>query len=157
MKGKSEVSNQVDDLSKEINDCKFMFLQQIEEQGDNSLRLVVVEGIVRGETVSHEVGGVQLSGHPVEPSPHSRIYEITWNKYVAYAKDSEDDQPTSSARFCEFSKSSFLRYVSESTFANDEYPGPLKHFAIGCENHIVDVVSVGDPTIRSLSPAPRSN
>ena len=35
---------------------------------------------------------------------------------------------------------SFLDYVARATFASNEYPGPLRHWCVGSENHVVDVV-----------------
>ncbi|WP_221227158.1 hypothetical protein, partial [Novosphingobium sediminicola] len=45
------------------------------------------------------------------------------------------------------SNSAFFRYVSATTFADDEYPGPLEHWSLTTLNHCVDVVSVGPPRV----------
>ena len=51
-----------------------------------------------------------------------------------------------------YSKSTFLDYVSRATFASEQYPGPLSHVGLICQNHIVDVVSTKSPAIRRLRP-----
>ncbi len=49
-----------------------------------------------------------------------------------------------------YTKSHFLEYLSHSTFACAEYPGPLRHWCIGTENQIIDVVSVEAPEIKQV-------
>ncbi len=44
----------------EINDCRFLFLADIQELGRNSLKLVVTEGLPVGEPGLIEVGGVTI-------------------------------------------------------------------------------------------------
>jgi len=41
----------------------------------------------------------------------------------------------------------YLDFVSTSTIATEDYPGPYKHYGILCLNHVFDVVSTSDPII----------
>jgi hypothetical protein len=159
MKGEGKEKNEMEGLSIEIDAFQYVFLESIEEVETNNLRLVVVEGIVCPETVSRDVGGAHFEGHPVKPAVQGGRFEITWEHYVAYsvrnelyAKDGDNEKLLSGKRIAEFSKSDFLDYISHATFATEEYPGPLRHVEVACENHIVDVVAVAAPKIRSLSP-----
>ncbi len=148
----------------EIDAFSYLFLESIEEIQTNGLRLVVVEGIAGPETVFNEPGGIQHVGRPIEPAAHGGKFEITWEKYVAYSvrnesysRNGDNDELLSGKRVREFSRSDFLDYVSRATFASKEYPGPLRHVEVACENHIIDVVAVEEPRIRSLSTTVRPN
>jgi len=107
------------------------------------------------------VGGVRMTDlHPVKSTDASRVFEIIWDRYVAYSVRNEsfvtpDDFEESAwgRRVRLYSRSHFLEYVSRATFACDEHPGPLQHVGVHCENHIVDVVSAHAPRIRRLWPA----
>jgi hypothetical protein len=47
----------------------------------------------------------------------------------------------------------FIDYVLLASFACADYPGPTQHYAVVCENHVVNVISAFQPTIqRHLQP-----
>lgn len=51
----------------------------------------------------------------------------------------------------EFERSRLLDDLAHYTFANNDYPGPLKHYGIYCEGHVLDVVTDSVPVVRKLS------
>ena len=59
----------------------------------------------------------------------------------------EDEEGYDGNRFRVYSKSYFIEYASRVSFATADYPGPTQHFAIVCENHVVNVISTARPTI----------
>lgn len=144
-------------LAAEINECKSLFLSEIEELGRNSLRVVVAEGLPAGPPKSIEVGGVTIPDcTPIEVIEQSRVFEVVWRVYVGYAVLNEsyasvdEEERGEGIRFRIYSKSRFIEYMCRATFAGDEYPGPTQHYCLACEDHIVHVLSVEAPVIRRV-------
>jgi hypothetical protein len=63
----------------------------------------------------------------------------------------DDSEEAKGKLFRSFSKSRFLSYVRTATFATDEYPGPVNHFEVICQNHVIEVVSTEAPRIRRIA------
>ena len=135
-----------------------LYLTEIGEPADNELRLVVAEGLL-GEPTTMDIEGVDLGEvRPITVTSMSRTFEISWGNYVAYVvrnesfwKAEEAEPPLGDCLERRFN-SAFQRYVSETTFADDEYPGPLEHWSLTTLNHIVDVISVGPPSVAAVQP-----
>jgi hypothetical protein len=145
----------------EIDSCYSLFLREISEPKENSLRLLLEEAFVLPEEVTIAVGGTEITGgHPIRSIEGSRLFEIVWDFYVAYSVRNEsyvnhDQSEVFSGRFARFySKSHFLDYVSRATFACTEHPGPLQHIGFVAECHIIDVVSTGPPRVRQMRTRP---
>jgi hypothetical protein len=140
----------------EINECKYLFLDCIQEF-DNSLRLVVQEGLPAGPAESIQVGHTIIPDcTPIDATDASRIFEVVWGKYIGYSALNEsyaavnDQERYEGTRFRIYSKSHFIEYMETATFASDEYPGPTQHYEVVCENHIIDVLSTEPPVIRRV-------
>jgi hypothetical protein len=145
----------------EIDSCHSLFLRELTEPSENSLRLLMEEAVVLEEEVTVEVCGVEIAGgRPVRSVGSSRLFEVIWDRYVAYSVRNEsyvarDISEEFSGRFAlAYSKSHFMEFVSRSTFANADYPGPLQHFGFICEMHVVDIISTEAPRIRQIRPRP---
>jgi hypothetical protein len=145
----------------ELDACASLHLREISEPSQNSLRLLIEEAEVMPEEVAIRVAGTEMgTGHLVRSTANSRLFEIVWDNYVAYSVINESyatpsESEAFSGRFARcYSKSCFLDYVSRATLACKEYPGPLRHFGIVSECHVVDVVSTGIPRVRQLRPRP---
>lgn len=143
-------------IIEEINAIEYLFLDEMKEPDDNCLALRIFEGIV-GEPEDTDFGGVVLKNtRPITIEAQSRSYGIYFKMYVAYSIRNEsyttwDEEEEWVGRiFRTYSKSKFIDYVSKSTFANDEFPGPLTHYGIVCQNHVIDVVSTVEPQIERL-------
>lgn len=130
-----------------------LYLTDIGEPSENQLRIVVVEGLL-GEWAKIDVGGVDLGeSRPILLTDESRSFELRWDNYVAYAvrnesfwKGEDDELPRGKMLERRFD-TAFFQYVSATTFADDEYPGPLEHWSLTTLHHCVDVVSVGPPSV----------
>jgi hypothetical protein len=145
----------------EIDSCHSLFLREITEPRENSLRLLMEEAFVLAKEVTVAVGGTEIAGgHPVRSVEGSRLFEIIWDSYVAYSVRNEsyvtrDESEGFLGRFARiYSKSHFLDFVSRATFASDEYPGPMQHIELVSECHIIDVVSTSAPRVRQMRPKP---
>ena len=138
-----------------IDACRWVFLREIGEPQDNSLRIVIEEAKADGppKDIGILQGNVISGTRPIESDASSRAFALLWPSHVAYAVRNEafcmlDGEELWEGRlFCLYSKSHFLDYVARATFASADYPGSLRHWGINCLNHIVDVVSAADPQI----------
>jgi len=144
-------------VAREINDCKSLFLSEIQELDRNSLRVVVAEGLPAGPPKSIEVGGVTIPDcTPIEVIDQSHVFEVFWRVYVGYTVLNEsyasvdEEELGEGVRFRIYSKSRFIDFMSRATFASDEYPGPTRHYCLACEDQIVHVLSVDAPAIKRL-------
>lgn len=130
-----------------------LYLTDIGEPSENQLRIIVAEGLL-GEPTKIDIDGVDLGeGRPILVTDESRSFELRWDNYVAYAvrnesfcKGEDDELPRGKMLERRFD-TAFFQYVSATTFADDEYPGPLEHWSLTTLNHCVDVVSVGPPRV----------
>jgi len=144
-------------LIEEIDSCKNLFLTGISEPETNSLRIVLSEGRVSETEETWDVAGVAIPGiRSIDITAQSRRFEIFWSCYISYAVrdesycswDKEEEWVGTSFRI--YSKSKFLDFVGNGTFASAEYPGPFKHYEIVCLDHIIDVASEEPPIIRAV-------
>jgi len=148
------------ELAGEIDTCEYLFLRELSEPKENSLRLLVEEAKPDVLTVPITAGEVEFGqGRPVHSTEACRLFEIFWDSYVAYsvrnelyAKNTESEIVSWGRRLRLYSKSHFLEYISSATFASPQYPGLMEHIEVTCENHVIDVVSSSSPTIRRLRP-----
>jgi hypothetical protein len=117
---------------------------------------VVAEGLL-GKPSPIDFAGIDLGhGRPIEITAESRHFELIWNDYVAYYVRNESywaAEPNEAPMVNHLERrfdSAFMSFVSTTTFADDDYPGPLQHWALTTLDHLVDVVSVEPPSIRQL-------
>ena len=155
------VSGMSSELLADLNSCQHLFLREISEPEQNSLRLLIEEGIASLKPTAVEVAGVAMGdGYKITSGQNARLFEARWDSYVAYSirnesyvtrDDSEKFELGNLVRI--YSESKFLEYVGKATIACDEYPGPSQHVEIICECHIIDVISTTVPTVKRLRPA----
>jgi hypothetical protein len=133
-----------------------LFVTEIGEPEQNMLRIVVAEG-VRSPIAKLEIEGMDFGpGHSIDVTTDSRLFELSWAEYVAYAVRNERfwkpelGQPTMANHLEQRYDSAFLKFVFQTTFADDGFPGPLQHWTLNTHTHCVDVVSVNPPRIRLL-------
>ena len=107
-----------------------------------------------------EVRRILAQSSAIVHSEECKIFTITWPKYIGYCIENESyalpEPPTSVSEgrlFIEYTKSVYLEYVAKSSFASAEYPGPFKHWAVLCLDHIFNVVSTEEPIIQVANDA----
>lgn len=138
----------------EINSCKYLYLKEISEPEDNSLRIVIEEAIAGNK--SEIVSDTGLSGNEIAVTDESRVFEIYFDSYIGYSVIDEslalpDDSEVFDGRiFCVYEKSNYLGYLKKASFASDDHPGPFVHYGFNCLNHIVDISSADEPEIKKL-------
>ncbi|OYT21137.1 MAG: hypothetical protein CCU26_02595 [Nitrospira sp. UW-LDO-01] len=144
-----------------LNSCKYLYLTELGEPTDNVLRIVLTEAAL-GRPLTEE----SLSDHQpeiraalasagvraIEHHPGCRTFELVWPSYIGYSvRDESFSLPESEEGegqiFVQYTKSKYLDFITTATFANSDFPGPFKHWAIYCLNHSLDVVSTKEPIV----------
>jgi hypothetical protein len=130
-----------------------LFVIEIGEPSQNELRVVLAEAEL-GEVEPLTFHDVDMGeGRSMIITDRSRHFELTWDGYVAYAVRNESywkaevGEPAFKSHLTSRVNSAFLQYVSATTFADDDYPGPLQHWALTSHTHCIDVVSVQPPRV----------
>ncbi|NKI24401.1 hypothetical protein HFN20_24935 [Paenibacillus dendritiformis] len=135
------------------------FIGLTELDSSNSLRL----SFDRYEA-SHTPEPFQLSDdvilpetYPIE-STKAPIIQLDFESYIGYSVINESftswdeyERFEGKKTFRIYSKSRFLDYISNATFAIQEYPGPYLHYGIVCLDHIVNVVTISEPKVREIN------
>lgn len=145
-------------LAVQMDSCQYLYLSEISEPRDNCLRLLIEEATALTGEVDTEIAGPAITRIcPIESTESSRLFEMIWDDYIAYSVQNESYASTDEGevftgkRIRVYSKSNFLAFVKQSTFATDEYPGPYQHVQVVCLNHIVDVAATKPPKIAIFS------
>jgi len=137
-----------------INACKYLYLKEICEPEDNSLRLLLAEAVDGDELKA--IGSTGLSGRAMQVTNESRVFAIYFDSYIGYSVIDEslalpDDSEIFEGRlFCVYSKSNYLNYLLKAAVATSEHPGPFAHYGFNCLNHVVNVVSADEPQIKKV-------
>ncbi|WP_158013883.1 hypothetical protein [Sphingomonas sanxanigenens] len=152
-------------MATDQDDIKFppgrldLYLTEIGEPLDNQLRIVVRQASLGKSTIIDDPIFAIENVRQIEVTSQSLTWELYWSNYVAYAVRNEsywireEGEPDFSGHLSRRINSAFMRYVTSTTFATDDYPGPLQHWALSTLNHCLDVISAEPPEIRLLDPA----
>ena len=112
-----------------LDSAKYLYLRELSEPRDNSLRLVVQEalvnpaGLVRPHPELPELEGILKAASPIESTENCRRFELIWKRYVAYLVTEEcvgscgsyDDEIFSGKLFRVYAKSHFLEHLARDT------------------------------------------
>src|SRR5215470_18924309 len=112
-----------------LDSTKYLYLRELTEPRDNSLRLVVQEAVVnpRGLVRSHperpESAELFTALSPIESTGACRTFELTWKFYVAYLVTEEcvgscgqyDDEAFTGNPLRVYTKSHFLEHLVRDT------------------------------------------
>jgi hypothetical protein len=144
-----------------LNSAKYLYLRELSEPRDNSLRLVEKEAIVNPDGLFHphpelpELEEVLRGSSPIESTDACRTFELTWVRYVAYLVTEEcvgscgrdDDEIYTGKLFRVYTKSHFLEHLSRDTGGHTE---SVLHYKLLCLNHLVDVAAYAPPEVRQI-------
>jgi len=152
-------------MFEELNKHKYLELEEIGEANEWDFRLIIAEAdtiegsppVMPEQEPDDLVRKLLNESVPIKVTENSKRYEIVFNNYItysvtneSYAIEGKDDQYEGKLVRI-YTKSEFLNYIANSTFATSDYPGPFKHYGFCCLNHIIDVVSVVAPTIKVIN------
>jgi len=150
-----------DEVISLLNQAKYLYLRQISEPEENSLRLVVEEAMAdRSETgrargSASPLAEILKDASPIKSTDTCKTFELRWSRYVAYLVTEEvvgsggdhEGEIYSGNLFRVYTKSHFLDYLSRGTGGHIE---PLLHYKLVCLNHLIDVASYSPPEVRLL-------
>jgi hypothetical protein len=150
-----------------LNSVKYLYLRELSEPRDNSLRIVVQEavgnpaGSVRAEPELPELAAIMNEYVPIEPTESCMSFELYWKRYVAYlvteecvgSSGDDKDEVYESGLLRVYTKSHFLEHLERDTGGHTE---PIQHYKLICLNHLIDVASYMPPEIRQLGLASRT-
>jgi hypothetical protein len=148
-----------------LDSAKCLFLRELTEPRDNSLRLVAQEAVVNpgGVVGSHpalpELAELSRDASPIESTDACRSFELTWKHYVAYLVTEEcvgscgnyGDEVFTGALFRVHTKSHFLEHLARDTGGHTDQNF---HFKLTCLNHLIDVAAYGAPEVKPIGPIP---
>jgi len=138
----------------ELNENKYLFLKEVGEPTDNSLRIVVNTATLSNvETSKAVIQGTR------EITPSNEGYEIVFERYVAYFVLNEsyysvypgwEVESWKGGVFSVATSTAFLDYLEKNSCASKDWAGEYKHYKINCQNHVINVVSANEPTITKI-------
>jgi hypothetical protein len=152
-----------------LNSVKYLYLRELSEPRDNSLRIVVEEAVPgRGASSGPiqpslpELAEIMKDGRLIESTAGCRMFELSWRRYVAYLVTEEcvgscgnyEDETFTGKLFRVYTDSHFLKHLAQDTGGHVE---PIQHYKLTCLNHLIDVAAYGPPEIRLIdrvSPRP---
>jgi hypothetical protein len=151
-----------------VDSANYLYLRELSEPRDNSLRLVVQEAVVNpaGSVDSHpelpELAEILKGASPIESTEDCRSFELTWKHYVAYLVTEEcvgscgsyDDEMFSGKLFRVYTKSHFLEHLTRDT---GDHAEEILHYKLTCLNHLIDVASYAPPEVRIVGPVSSSS
>ena len=77
-------------LLEQIDQCDYLFLDSISEPEENSLRLIIQEGLRSGPPETWKIGSFSIDGvTPIGVTSDSRTFELCWPTYISYAVRNE--------------------------------------------------------------------
>jgi hypothetical protein len=147
-----------------LDSAKYLYLRELSEPQDNSLRLVVQEAIVNpagSVRPSHpdlpELEEIFRGASPIESTDACRTFELTWKRYVAYLVTEEcvgscgkyDDEVFTGSLFRVYTKSHFLEHLARDTGGHTE---EIFHYKLTCLNHLIDIAAYGPPEVKQVGP-----
>jgi hypothetical protein len=147
-----------------MNKHKYLDMIEIQETYKDCLRIVIAEAGVSDvvpeiSSVEEPVEAVReilRESKPIAVTENSARYEIVFDDYIAYAVTNESYAGGIEEKFegrlaRVYSKSAFLNYIGQGTFATEDYPGPFVHYGFCCLNQIIDIVSEKPPIVKLIN------
>jgi len=145
-----------------LNSVKYLYLRELSEPRDNSLRIVVEEAVTNRSAPmpvrssdSPALAALRKDGWPIESIRGCRKYGLLWQVYVAYLVTEEmvgscgtyENEIYTGECFRVYTKSHFLDHLARDTGAHTK---PIQHYKLTCLNHLIDVASYAPPEIRRI-------
>jgi hypothetical protein len=142
-----------------LNQANHLFLRQITDRQNNSLRIVVEEAIVDASEIilspdpTSPFSQILDETHPIRSSEKCNAFVLEWDHYVASlvteevvgSGGSHNDETYTGNLFRLYSQSHFLDHLFRDTGGHAR---PIAHYKLVCENHLIDVASYDPPLVR---------
>lgn len=140
------------------------FLIKTEEQADHVVKFVIALPACGEKDIGREPTGNPRLDNLLENAAlicedHNHLYEIVFENYVFHMTRNEsytcwdDYEIRRGDYFILFDRSRLLDYlphIVEMGIVNAYFPQGHKHYGIYCQNHMIDIISAIEPTIKKL-------
>lgn len=147
-----------DGALEKLNSVKYIYLRELSEPKDNSLRLVVEEAVDNHSgIVRPELAELMSDAYPIVSIEGCKTFELYWKHYASYLVTEElvgsnaiggyEDEVFSGTILRAYSKSHFLDHLARNTGGHLE---PIQHYKLICLNHLIDVAAYAPPEIQVL-------
>lgn len=145
-----------------LRSCKYLFLDSITESEGEGLSLILHEASIglppASDTIAQEpmpeIRKMLAESNTIVHGPGCKVFSLRWRRYIGYSVENESyalPEPLSSQGegrlLVEFTSSVYLSYLKQVTFAAADFPGPFKHWAVYCLDHVVNVASQDAPDV----------
>ena len=145
----------------QLESVQYLYLRELSEPRDNSLRLLVEEAVVNRSGIAKldpRLEPVLKDASPIESVEGCRIFEIHWKRYAAYLVTEElvgsnsaggyDDESYTGRILRVYTRSHFLDHLARDTGGHID---PLQHYKLVCLNHLIDIAAYAPPDVRRLA------
>jgi hypothetical protein len=149
----------------QLNTIHYLYLRELSEPQDNSLKIIVEEAVVNQSRVanfhpelSSELQAILKDASPIESVEGCRVFELYWKRYAAYLVTEElvgsnsitgySDETYTGSILRLYTKSHFLGHLVRDTGGHTE---PLQHYKLVCPEHLIDVASYAPPEVRAVT------
>jgi hypothetical protein len=144
-----------------LNSARYLYLRELSEPRDNSLRLVVEEAVVNHSGIVRpalpELADLMRDASPIESIEGCKTFELHWKRYASYLVTEElvgsnaiggyEDEIFSGTILRVYRKSHFLEFLGRDTGGHLE---PIQHYKLICLNHLIDVAAYAPPEIQVI-------
>jgi len=141
----------------ELMELKDIFYVGHTEPSVNSLRLFFCRSRTSDNPEPLLIGDKSFGdSYSIDIDVNKPVIQIDFDSYIGYSILNEsftvwDEYEEFAGKiFRIYTKSRYLDFISKGTFASEDFPGPYKHYGVSCLDHIVDVVSVSEPTVKEV-------
>jgi hypothetical protein len=144
-----------------LNSVPYLYLRELSEPQDNSLKLIVEEAVVNRAGVASfnpELEAILKDASPIESVEGCRVFEIYWKHYAAYLVTEElvgsnsvtgyDDENYIGKILRVYTRSHFLDHLARDTGGHID---PIQHYKLVCLNHLIDVAAYAPPEVRVVA------
>ena len=149
-----------EDGARQLDDCDYLFALSIREIEELTLEVMLTEANAQEPVTKvrddSPFENLLIGARPIARDPSCRLFRLTFGQkhMISYTvlNESYGRYPVPPEQFTGklfrvFSWSHLLELTRRTTYACDEYPGKLHHYSIACQNHIIDVICTGPPSI----------
>jgi hypothetical protein len=144
----------------EIDDCHSLFIEEIGELEELTLDVMIAEAKLQSPITQvnddDPLGKIKLGSRPIEVDRTCRHFRLLFERnYMVsytildecYGKYPKAPEQFTGKLFRVFTTSHLLEFTRETTNASDTWPGPLQHYQLACNNHVLDVIATAPPRI----------
>jgi len=146
----------------QLESVQYLYLRELSEPRDNSLKLVVEEAVVnpagRVKSGRPDLEAILKDASAIEPVEGCRVFELYWKRYAAYLVTEElvgsncvtayNDESYTGKILRVYTRSHFLEHLARDTGG---HVNPVQHYKLVCLNHLIDVAAYAPPEVRVVA------